>query len=192
MAVRLAADGPGLVSDRHPALIAMYRAVRAGWDPPSVLTEEQWRAARDLPDSDPLKAFAGFGCSFGGKYFEGYARSGARNYAGAARRALLRDLPALRGCTLACVDFFDVPPTGGLLLYLDPPYAGTTDYGAAFDSARLWTRAREWAREGSSVFVSEYACPDPSIAVAWERDQLSTTAIGSGRPRTERLYHVEP
>lgn len=98
VSVKLAAHGPGIVSDANPALIALYQAVRDGWDPPGHVSEEEYSAAKALPDSDPRKAFIGFGCSFGGKWFGGYARNArGDDYVGATQRSLARDLPKLRG-----------------------------------------------------------------------------------------------
>lgn len=158
-----AIGGPIVCSDQHPALIALYEAIRRGWDPPSDLSEEQHRLARDLPDSDPLKAFAGFGCSFGGMWFAKYHHgrdNGTGSYstfASSARNSLLKDVP--RVTDFACLDFMSVDPgPEGFVLYLDPPYRGTVGYGAAFDSDAFEARALEWSKF-VPVFVSEYAFP---------------------------------
>lgn len=96
---------------------------------------------------------------------------------------------------MARVDFSSVAPRSGLALYCDPPYAGTTGYGAVsdFDSARFWARAQEWACAGSEVYVSEYACPVPHDLV-WERQHhlyVSPTAYNR-KTTIERLFRVKP
>jgi DNA adenine methylase len=91
VSVQLAKFGPGLVSDANPALISLYTSVARGWLPPEALSLEEWREARRLPDSDPRKAFAGFGCSFGGRYF---APEHRRNLAEANRRRAAREKSA--------------------------------------------------------------------------------------------------
>lgn len=214
VSVHLAKYGPGLVSDIHPALIALYRAVRAGWEPPTSLSREEYAAARELPDDDPLKAFAGFGCSFGGKWFGGYAaecgsrvlqtHSGSGKYrvyltdqAQAVARALRRDLTALVRCELACRDFFEVRPECGRFetIYCDPPYAGgVTGYATGpFDHAHLWQRCAEWAAAGTRVFVSEYAAGGPSDVVMEVpmRDRLRG-GNGAQALKVERLFYVFP
>lgn len=196
VSVQLASRGTGVCSDAHPALIALYRAIASGWNPPETLTETEYVAARYLPDSDPLKAFAGFGCSFGARYFAGYARSSAqRNYAGEARRSLLRDVGALRkaGVSIDHASFFDASPRSGLTVYCDPPYMGTTGYSVPFDSAAFWRRAREWADAGSRVFVSEYECPIDH-EVAWSKAHRSSVARSAAARtvRTEKLFRVLP
>jgi DNA adenine methylase len=193
ISVQLAEHGPGTVSDACAPLANLYRAVLGGWDPPASLSEDEYCAARALPDSDPLKAFAGFGCSFGGKWFGGYARSSGRNFADITRRALLRDVPKLSECDVGCVDFLSVVPRtdGNLVIYCDPPYAGTTGYGGVprFDSDRFWEVVRGWERCGVPVFVSEYECPIPS-RVVWERRHKSSVARATVLETTERLFRV--
>jgi DNA adenine methylase len=200
VSVRLAKHGPGIVSDANPALIALYRGVRAGWTPPAHVSEPEWRAARTLPDTDPLKAFAGFGCSFGGKWFGGRARGlgrdGAeRNYAAETNRSLARDIPALAGSAIECLDFLAIEPRpcGLGAIYCDPPYAGTTGYGAVgeLDHARFWARAQGWARCGAPVLVSELACPVPARTV-WAREHRRTIGGDSRATQLEQLFWVLP
>lgn len=155
MAVALSANGPVFASDIHRPLISLYQCVRAGWVPPTELTEAQYRAARALPDWHPRKAFAGFGCSFSGKWFGGYAR-GKINYARAAHNILLRD--AQKAWRLRRLDFLAVRPRPTrAILYLDPPYRGTTGYSGTpeFDYSLFLRCVQGWA-EHTLVFVSEH------------------------------------
>lgn len=192
--VTVALGASGVVSDADPALIAMYRAVLfEGWEPPATLTEEQYAAARALPDSDPLKAFAGYLCSFGAKWFAGYARNNqSRDYAREARNVLLRDLGALRGrdIDLCCIDFMAIEPqpTDGHIIYCDPPYRGTTGYRHAFDCDAFARRVLEWSRY-TEVLVSEYAFPHGRVI--WEHERNLEMQSATPRKRIERLFLVE-
>lgn len=187
MSVALRKKGPVWSTDANAALIALYRAVQAGWDPPTEVSLETYKAAKLLPDTDPMKAFCGFGCSFGGKWFGGYARSYPtdRTPHGAALRSLKRDLAR---STVARVDFMPVQPQAcQAILYLDPPYAGCTPYSAVapLDSEAFVQRVREWARF-THVFVSEYSFPIGEGV--WEAECRVT---GRG-VALERLYYVGP
>lgn len=193
-------------SDAHPALIAMYRAVAAGWDPPRTLSRAEWERARELPDSDPRKAFAGFGCSFGGMWFHSYAenrgprlvaqgnRAGSYvtdDYCAATRKALLRDVPRIvqRGGFFFQADFLAEPATRThMVIYCDPPYEGTTGYAFGCDRAAFVTRCLEWAALGVDVFVSEYEFPIGRVV--WEAEKTHALRTQRGT-RTERLFHVE-
>ncbi len=199
-AVALSARGRGRISDANPALISLYQAVVAGWDPPKSLTEAEYKAAKLLPDTDPLKAFAGFGCSFGGKWFGGYARSGEvvvdpTKYASATRRGLLREVPLLarRGCFFEVANFLDVTPAPiNQIIYLDPPYRGTTGYDATqpFDHDRFYGLVEEWGRH-TDVFVSEYDLPIGRLVFETAPPTTCLTRQ-SGVVKRERLYHVGP
>lgn len=202
MAVALSEDGPGFVSDANPALLSLYQAVATGWDPPSTLSEDDYKFARTLPDTDPRKAFAGFGCSFGGKWFGGYARArkeddsrSVRGYASSARNVLLEDIGKLvqRGCQLHCESFFAVAPGDyDMILYLDPPYRNTTGYGgvAPFDHDKFYARVLEWAQH-TDVFVSEYDMPFGRPVLEFTHD-MSVAGGVHKNARVERLYHYGP
>jgi DNA adenine methylase len=210
MSAELAKAGPVTSSDANPALISLYKALADGtFDPPTSVTEEQYKAGRALPDSDPMKAFLGFGCSFGGKWFGGYARSkdptdarstGKRTYASQCRNSLLDDVALLRpaGWTVMCCNFLDIAPAdvddpAKLCLYLDPPYAGTEAYGAVapFDHERFWMRVLEWAQY-TDVFISEYNAPFVLAPVLEFKHDLSVAGGVTKDARTERLYHLGP
>ena len=199
LSVSVALGGRGPITDANPALIALYQAVAAGWDPPEYVSESEYQAARALPDEDPRKAFCGFGCSFGGKWFAGYARQRLVDgkpyaYAASARNALLRDVPALiaRGCRFLCVDFLAIEPRPtSSVLYLDPPYLGTTGYGALgrFDHDRFYARVAAWSRY-TDVFVSEYAMPWGRVV--WSHEVNTSLKGGTSGKSVERLYHFGP
>lgn len=77
------------------------------------------------------------------------------------------------------------------LIYCDPPYAGTTSYGAtgAFDYPRFYTKVREWSCY-TDVFVSEYRMPGEPI-MEFTHD-MSVAGGVQKDARTERLYHYAP
>lgn len=141
-------------SDLCLPLISLYCAVAAGWNPPRTCTKEERDAALALPDSDPFKAFARFGCGFGGNWSSGYARDvSGTNYAAQSRAALLRDVPLIVGAggRFAHGSFLEVPLEAGdpSLIYADPPYRGVMAYSAvgAFDHAAFDRRIVEWSRK---------------------------------------------
>lgn len=190
MSVALSKNGPVYSTDACVPLIGLYRAVQAGWDPPTHVDEATYRAARNLPDTDPMKAFCGFGCSFGGRFFEGYARGGCRSYADTTRRVLHAQIPV---CSeFAAVDFFDVHPRPlDGVLYLDPPYAGTKSYSRTprLDHARFVERVREWSAF-APVFVSEYEFSLGQVVLAIRKAKSVAGGNGGGRVGIERLYYI--
>lgn len=185
--------------DANPALIAMWRELQAGWDPPDSLSEGEWRWLRALQDpADPMTAFAGFGCSFGGSWFQAYARNEqGTNIAASVARGLRKQRELVSDVLFDCRRYWDLDPKG-MLVYCDPPYAGTAGYkgvdGGRFDSDRFWEAMFRWAKQNVAVFVSEFSAPDdPGIEPVWSLDRCVTMAArGSYSRRTDYLYRVHP
>lgn len=177
--------------DAHPDLVLMWQAVQAGWEPPAVVTEEEYRQLRAAEPS-ALRGFVGFGCSFGGRWFQGYARNRrSDDYAGATRRSLLKRAPALRDVVFECADYTAAYAHArpGTVIYCDPPYAGTKVYSGApaFDSAAFWAHAKEWTDLGATVLVSEYQAP-PGWTSVWSREKAVTMRRGPEQRRVEHLW----
>ena len=187
--------------DIQEDLILMYRALAEGWEPPNTLPEDEWR---ELRDSEPsaLRAFAGFGCSFGGRFFEGYARNTkGDNYAAHARKRLMRYSDTLETITIPPFfghgDYDEWTPTPDCVVYLDPPYAGTKGYSSkrsgvpTFNHDAFWNTAAEWVTvRGAHVFVSEFAAPEGWTPV-WERERsvgVGTMSGASYTKKTDKLF----
>ena len=180
-------------ADANEALIAMWRALANGWVPPDVVTETTYFNVKQRRDvTDPLTAFVGFGVSFAGKWFGGFARDGrGRNYAANAASSLRKKMRGLSGVVWHSGDYRTVPLPPRAVIYCDPPYAGTTQYGAigAFDWAAFWAWCLARHAEGFAVFVSEYAAPT-SFRAALEistKTDIRTKASGK-ESRVERLF----
>lgn len=197
----LASHGRLVASDIHPGLIALYRKMigQPDWLDGYVCTPSDHAFAKTLADDDPIKAFIGFGCSFGGKWFGSYANgldiTGKPNVLSSVG-GLKRKIDKCVGLvSFECLSFFDIPPSPGVTLYLDPPYRGTTLAGSAvFDHELFYCVVESWARKGSVALVSEYACP---IGVEiWSRKKAGYMGMpaqrkGSGdRAPIERLFRV--
>jgi DNA adenine methylase len=183
-------QGKRSASDANQALITMYQALQSGWIPPAYVDKEQYEEVKALKNAhDPITAFIGFGCSFSGKWFGGYARDSAgRNYASNAKNSLIRQLPLISDVSFSCKSYSEWSPVG-CIIYCDPPYANTTGYNAVgeFDSANFWQTMREWS-ESNTVIVSEYEAPDDFICVkeiATKTDMH--TKVGKDA-RTEKIF----
>lgn len=172
----------------------MYRAMQAGWLPPENVSEELYRELETAPDTDPRKAFAGFGCSWGGKWFGGYARGcPGRNYATNAHNSLLRKWPGMSGASFVCDTYENIIPVPGAVVYCDPPYKDTTRFSAPgdFDTAMFW----DWCRQRSKtccVLVSEWAAPAEYCELVLEVSARRDMRAQDPAPRTERLFLVHP
>jgi DNA adenine methylase len=181
------------VSDIHPDLIMLYQAVADGWDPPSEVSRELYEALRQAKPS-ALRGFAGFGVSFGGKWFGGYAKDDPTNFdffARASSKNLISIRCSLQRASIQCKSFAQCSPRSHSVVYCDPPYRGTTAYRGAdeFDHDRFWKIMQAWSMFGAHVFVSEYEAPDGWVSI-WTgeiHDRLKNTSAGL-TVRTEKLF----
>lgn len=147
-------------SDTHTGLIAMYHAIQAGWAPPGSLSELEYASLRNA-DESPLRTFAAFACSFGGKEWGGYARdrAGLRNFAAEQQRFLAKKSAAIVRSSFAVADYRDLSPSQSVI-YCDPPYTGTTGYAnGGFDHAAFYKWCERMAAD-NAVFVSEFTIPE--------------------------------
>lgn len=172
----------------------MWAALADGWLPPEHLPEVTYRWLKEAADpTNPLTAFAGFGCSFAGKWFGGYARGGeGRDYAANAASSLRKKLRGMLDVGWRCGDYRQLSYPPRSVIYCDPPYSGTTQYGGApdpFNWVSFWQFCRDKYAEGHAVFVSEYQAPHDFLTILEINTRLDIrTADGAQSPRTERLF----
>ena len=181
-------------SDSNKYIIAFWQAVQAGWEPPAVVSEEEYQRVKANKDEDlALTAFVGFGCSFGGRFFEGYARGNkGSDYAGAALRSTAKKAKGLGSVAFDCQPFEKVQVTPGSLVYCDIPYRNTKAYSKAaggFDHDSFYLWGKKLTEEGSTVLVSEYSHNVPEGAeVVWlKTSNQEIRGRGGKRKETEEV-----
>lgn len=154
-------------SDLNQSLIFMYQKVQKGWIPPESVTEEEYIKAKNGLYDAALTSFIAIGCSFGGAWFNGYARTkkGINNpyrYAKQARNDLVYNIEEIRRIHFFVADFLDCyVPDYNCLIYCDPPYSKVSGYDAVgyFDNEKFWEKVRHLEFLGHTVLVSEYEAP---------------------------------
>lgn len=184
--------GERIASDGNKALISMYQALQEGWIPPDFVSEDEWRTWRQMKNvvAEPMMAFSRFGCGFGGDWNGGYARSEGKScYAATSKRSLLKQLPLIQDVEFVQGLYNEHSPEG-MLVYCDPPYANTTQYGAfgGFDHEAFWRKMREWTLS-NTVVVSEYEAPDDFVCVREFTSQMGLS-VGDKETRPKRVERV--
>jgi DNA adenine methylase len=184
------AKGKRIGSDINKQLIAMFKALQNGWIPPDEVTEDDYNNIKNNQTdfSDYLVAFVGFGCSFGGKYFAGYAKDSLkkRNYALESKNALLKISSKIKDVKLYHCQYYDlnIPPKS--IIYCDPPYKNTTGYGFDFNHDEFYQWCRNQVKKGHKVYISEYDSPFKEI---WSHE-ISCELDKKAETKTEKLYSV--
>ena len=183
-----------ICNDNQKYLIELFKALQNGYVLPDTITQDQYYYIKDHKDEDPaLTAFVGFGCSFGGKWFGGYARNNSkRNYASEAKRGLAKKMATLQNAEFICMDYRDVELPDGCVVYADPPYEGTTSYaGNAFDSNAFWDYMREISKN-HKVYISELEAPDDFKCI-WQKDVRRSLDVNTENRflSTEKLFTIK-
>jgi DNA adenine methylase len=180
-------------SDIHEDLILMWCALQDGWVPPEYISEEEYRELINAKPS-PLRGFVGVGCSWGAKWFGGYARGkypngGNRNYTGESKRSLLNAVKNMGNVKFQCCDYKKLIINPNDVVYCDPPYVDTTSYNNEFNSEEFWDIMRKWQHIGANVFVSEYIAPNDWVCI-WGKTITRNMKSRLNNPEsvTEKLW----
>ena len=164
-----------IANDKHYYLIEMWKALQNGYNLPDSLTEEEYQYIKNNKDEKPyLTGFVGFGCSFAGKWFGGYARnSKGDNYCLRSKKSTLNKFENLQNVLFYNLDYQYVNMPIGSLIYCDIPYKDTTQYCknevGKFDHDEFY----QWVRENSDkydIYISEYKKNVPEdFEIVWEK-----------------------
>lgn len=154
---------------------------------PFSLSEEEYKEMKTKKELNGITGVLGFACSFGSKWFGGYARGSSDNYALNARNNAIKQSPNLKGVDFvsSSYDNFYIPLKS--IIYCDPPYEDTTKYKGDFNHSRFWDWCRKMKAAGHTIFVSEYNAPDDFKEV-W-RKEVTTCFSGYGTLKPiEKLF----
>jgi DNA adenine methylase len=192
-------------SDSSAPLVGMWRSVFfEGWVPPDWVSEDEYQDVRLRADpADPLLAWCGYGLSFGGKWFGGFARGGSGGQSSEKmqanqKKSLLRKRDAIAPYNpeIRCACYSSVLVEQKSTVYCDPPYAGRTkahhttrDSHFAHDD--FWRWAREIART-SRVYVTEFVAPSDWVPIySWGDTVVRHRTGGASDGTSESLFVLE-
>ena len=162
---------------------------------PESVSEDEYKIYKGRPP-ESITSWVRFGCSFGGKFENGYARdlqgNPPRNFAAEVKRNALKQSPKIQGVQFVC-DSYENLDFENCLIYCDPPYQGTSGYKTGlFDHDKFFDWCREQAKN-NIVFVSEYNAPDDFECV-WQ-GEIKTNFASSRKSAThnalEKLFRVK-
>ena len=160
-----------MASDIQPDLILMWKKIQNNTlHLPTNISETDYKALQQKKSPNALKAVAGFGLSFGGKFFGGYAQKwsgkSGRNFYSEFKASIEKIKPAIQKKNVHFYNrsYADFKPHG-MLIYCDPPYKHTQSYGIGdFDYETFWATMRLWSKD-NCVFISEEKAPSDFITV---------------------------
>lgn len=198
---------PNVAIDINPFLQIFFEGLTAGWFTPSFMLKSDYIRYRELSkittpnqynrDLCAMIGWAGAGCSYSGKWFGGYAgkvntKEGVRDYMDESIRNVLAQRDQLGQMTYFRQGSYEtIAQYSNSTIYCDPPYAGTTGYGAfGIDHDKFWYIVRE-ASTKNHVFVSEYNAPD-DFGCIWSSEKSSSLSAngksGGNKRAIEKLF----
>lgn len=188
-------------ADKQKYLIALYQNLHLLTELPDAISKEHYAEVREDYNSRAGKfpdwyiGAIGFLASYNGRFFDGgyagvvHTKAGTvRDYYSEAKRNLEAQVPRLQGIHFGCQEYTETKPLKGWVIYCDPPYQGTKQYGVSkdFDYLTFWEWVRKFSRE-NVVFVSEHHAPDDFKCV-WEQPVIRTIDNAKRVPVVERLF----
>lgn len=186
-------NGRRIGADVNHEMIALFKAIRGGWKPPTDVSREFYYEVKNNQDkySDHLKAFISIGCSFGAMRWSSYAKcKRGDNYAQQTHNALMKLKPLIQNMSLHSCDYADLAMPERSLIYCDPPYRNTAGYGFEFNHDEFDDWCRDRVKEGHYVFVSEYTMPD-DFELAWSKEvKVTLNSKDNNMTKTEKLFRL--
>jgi len=183
-------------SDNNEYLIALWNALQDGWIPPGEISRELYNDIKDNKSkyTKEMVAVAGFCATYNAKWFGGYAGivktkiNTYRNYYDESIRNLLKQASKLTEVEFLHSDYAYYSNFSNALIYCDPPYQGTTQYGSSqgFDYDGFWNWVRVMSQK-NLVLISEYNAPDDFNCI-FEKSLTTTLDKSSRKQDVEKLF----
>lgn len=191
-------------SDYHPDLIALWKDVQNNsFKPPEYVDESLYHKSKEYKSPNSTKGFIGFGMSFGGKFYAGYAdkykNDKKENYLQEAINSINRKHPKIQNVDFHCKSYDEWNPKN-MVIYCDPPYQNTkfpikyrtdTKYYDIFDNDKFWNIMRHWSKN-NYVFISETTAPDDFIPIWTKPSHRSASQSAKTRYKNDSdTYTIE-
>lgn len=187
-------EGNRIANDINFYLIELFKAIQNDWIPPTNISETEYLNIRTDKHKYPnyLVGFVGFGCSYSGKWFGGYARGNTnkgtpRNYCNESKRNILKQANKIRSIIIKNKPYLELEIPSNSIIYCDPPYDGVTKYKDNFNHKEFWEWCRDKAKQ-HSVFVSEYNAPNDFECIWGKKVNNSLTKQTGSKQGIEKLF----
>ena len=200
-------QGNRIANDKNYHLIEMWKGLVNGIKYPTEIPNDLYCFARDIYNgreektlSDDLIGWIGWMGSANGRFFDGgYSGKSntkigtVRDYIKEAISNIEKQLPKMIGVQFENKDYTELEIPNESIIYCDIPYQGTKQYSTSkdFDHSIFWDWCREKAKQGHTIFVSEYNAP-ADFECVWQKEAKSSLSangkIGGNKLSVEKLF----
>jgi DNA adenine methylase len=145
---------------------------------------------------DYIIGYVGTCCSFGGSWFNGYARFNPNKNEDHIKEAYnglkkqVENFIGLKKTVFLHCTYDRVLLHKNDIVYCDPPYASTKKYESDFDNDAFWEWAREASKKVKKLYISEYDAPSDFKCI-WQmekKDSLGTQKGKKQNTKVEKLF----
>ncbi len=180
-------------------IILLWKQVQKGKFSNPKITEQKWQQLKNSKSSAE-RAFAGFGCSFGGVWFNGYIKDPGNN--NMQYSSLIRQREALGRARFSNLDYLkflqkQLDTKQQFLIYLDPPYKGTESHPwqrqsiDKFDSDLFWEVVKKLGEMPNvTVIVSEFSAPKSFKTIHSFKRRSGMHNTSNKRQLIEKLFSI--
>ena len=180
--------------DKHKSLIMMWMELQNGWIPPKIINKKKFNTLKHSNIESSERAFIGFGSSFGGQYFQGYAyKESPKNITNIGEK-LIEQSQKLKQVVFICGEYEIFSHIKNFIIYCDPPYnCNTTRYSKKgyheeFNHDEFYKWCNFMSRN-NLVLISEYSSPKGINSIKIFESKKSNTINGKLMP-SEKLYMI--
>ena len=206
-------QGNRIANDKNYHLIEMWRWIIKNGIPLKYneINKDLYDYARDIYNkrientlSDAIIGWIGWMGSANGRFFDGgYSGKSntkigtVRDYIKEAISNIEKQLPKMIGVQFENKDYTELEIPTESIIYCDIPYQGTKQYSTSkdFNHSNFWNWCREKAKQGHTVFVSEYNAP-ADFECVWQKEAKSSLSangvIGGNKVSVEKLFKFSP
>ena len=208
--------GNRIANDKNYHLIEMWKGLANGVKYPTDIPKDLYDLARDVYNgretrfehqmnmTDDMVGWIGWMGSANGRFFDGgYSGKSntkigtVRDYIKEAISNIEKQLPKMAGVQFDNKDYTELEIPNESIIYCDIPYQGTKQYSTSkdFNHSNFWNWCREKAKQGHTIFVSEYNAP-ADFECVWQKEAKSSLSangkIGGNKLSVEKLFKFSP
>lgn len=182
--------------DNNKYLIALWKALQNGYEPPETMTKEEYINVKNKKDEFPAEyvAIVGLCATYNAGWFRRWGGSAitksgkVRNYYDEAVRNIKNQIHKIQDISFVC-DTYENLKCSNALIYCDPPYQSSSYEmydGKRFNYDMFWNKVREWSKS-NIVLVSEYTAPNDFDCIF---EKTLTTGFDNKQRKkdTEKLF----
>ena len=144
---------------------------------------------------DYIIGYVGTCCSFGGSWFNGYARFNPNKNEDHIKEAYnglkkqVENFIGLKKTVFLHSSYDKIRLHKNDIVYCDPPYASTKKYESDFDNEAFWEWAREASKKVKKLYVSEYDAPSDFKCI-WQMEKKDGLGRQKGKKQNTKVEKI--